>query len=46
MDNDKEAKKKKKTKLNNQTLYDMEKEEAAVKRLNMKADLCGRISSF
>lgn len=44
MDNDKEAKKK--TKLNNQTLYDMEKKEAAVKRLNMKADLCGRISSF
>lgn len=44
MDNDKEAKKK--TKLNNQTLYDMEKEEAAVKRLSMKADLCGRISSF
>lgn len=44
MDNDKEAKKK--TKLNNQTLYDMEKEAAAVKRLNMKADLCGRISSF
>lgn len=40
------TKRRKKTKLNNQTLYDIEKEEAVVKRLNIKADLCGRISSF